>query len=57
MTGMTRTLVIGATGNIGRQVVLQLAANHLPVRALTRNPDGASMPRELDKQERKSRCP
>jgi uncharacterized protein YbjT (DUF2867 family) len=48
MSSMTRTLVVGATGNIGRQVVLQLAANHQPVRALTRNPDGASMPPQVE---------
>jgi uncharacterized protein YbjT (DUF2867 family) len=41
---MPRTLVIGATGNIGRQVVLHLAANDQPVRALTRKTDGACMP-------------
>jgi uncharacterized protein YbjT (DUF2867 family) len=45
---MTRTLVIGATGNIGRQVVLQLAANDLPVRALTRKSDDASLPPQVE---------
>src|ERR1700722_1352634 len=48
MSNMTHTLVIGATGNIGREVVLQLAANRQPVRALTREPDGASMPRQVE---------
>ena len=45
---MTRTLVIGATGNIGRQVVLHLAANDQPVRALTRNRDRACMPHQVE---------
>jgi len=43
MASMSRTLVIGATGNIGRQVVLHLAANDQPVRALTRRPDEVCM--------------
>ena len=33
------TLVIGATGNIGSQVVAQLARTGAPVRAMTRKPD------------------
>jgi uncharacterized protein YbjT (DUF2867 family) len=45
---MTRALVIGATGNIGREVVLHLAANDLPVRAVTRKPDEACMPIEVE---------
>lgn len=45
---MTRTLVIGATGNIGRHVVLHLAANDQPVRALTRKSDGAAMPPQVE---------
>src|ERR1035437_6786274 len=48
MSDMTRTLVIGATGNIGRQVVLLLTANHLPVRAMTRKSDEACMPPEVE---------
>jgi uncharacterized protein YbjT (DUF2867 family) len=48
MSSMTRTLVIGATGNIGRHVVLHLAANDQPVRALTRKPDGACMPPQVE---------
>jgi uncharacterized protein YbjT (DUF2867 family) len=48
MSTMARTLVIGATGNIGRQLVLHLAANNQPVRALTRKPDGASMPPQVE---------
>jgi uncharacterized protein YbjT (DUF2867 family) len=45
---MTRTLVIGATGNIGRQVVLHLVANDQPVRALTRKPEEAGMPPQVE---------
>jgi uncharacterized protein YbjT (DUF2867 family) len=45
---MTRTLVIGATGNIGRHVVLHLAANDQPVRTLTRKSDGACMPPQVE---------
>lgn len=41
---MTRTLVIGATGTVGRPVVAQLAATGAPVRALTRNPAAAQLP-------------
>jgi uncharacterized protein YbjT (DUF2867 family) len=48
MSIMPRTLVIGATGNIGREVVLHLAANDLPVRALTRNSDEASVPPQVE---------
>jgi uncharacterized protein YbjT (DUF2867 family) len=48
MSSMPRTLVIGATGNIGRQVVLYLAANDQPVRALTRKSDGACMPPQVE---------
>jgi uncharacterized protein YbjT (DUF2867 family) len=45
---MTRTLVIDATGNIGREVVLHLAANDLPVRALTRKSVEAWMPPQVE---------
>ena len=41
---MKRILVIGATGNIGRQVVSQLLATDTRIRALTRNPDAANLP-------------
>ena len=37
-------LVIGATGNVGRNVVSQLARTGAHVRALTRNPDAARLP-------------
>src|SRR5262249_32648631 len=46
---MKRILVTGATGNVGRQVVFQLlAAGGVQVRALTRNPDSASLPPEVE---------
>ncbi|MCP2323846.1 uncharacterized protein YbjT (DUF2867 family)/ketosteroid isomerase-like protein [Hamadaea flava] len=38
------TLIIGATGNVGRHVTASLAGSGLPVRALTRNPDSAGLP-------------
>jgi uncharacterized protein YbjT (DUF2867 family) len=37
-------LVIGATGRIGRLVVDELLAAHVPVRALSRNPESADVP-------------
>jgi uncharacterized protein YbjT (DUF2867 family) len=45
---MNRVLVIGATGNVGRQVVSQLAATEAQVRALTRNPDAAHLPPQVE---------
>jgi uncharacterized protein YbjT (DUF2867 family) len=41
---MNRILVIGATGNIGSQVVAQLSAAGVPVRAMTRSPEAALFP-------------
>jgi uncharacterized protein YbjT (DUF2867 family) len=41
-------LVIGATGNIGRQLVTQLVQTGTPVRAMTRKPDKARMPPEVE---------
>ncbi|GEC10011.1 nucleotide-diphosphate-sugar epimerase [Streptomyces spinoverrucosus] len=42
-------LVTGATGNVGRQVVSQLIAEHTcRVRALTRNPAAAGLPGDVD---------
>ena len=41
---MKRILVIGATGNVGRQVVAQLPGTGAKVRALARNPDTAALP-------------
>ena len=45
---MDRVLVIGATGNIGRQVVSQLASRGVQVRAMTRNPDASVLPPQVE---------
>jgi len=45
---MDRVLVIGATGNIGRQVVSQLASRDVQVRAMTRKPDAAVLPPHVE---------
>ena len=43
-----RILVIGATGTVGRQVVLQLTAKGASVRAMTRNPAAAQLPSQVE---------
>jgi len=48
MASMNRILVIGGTGNVGRQVVHQLASAGAHVRAMTRNPDAADMPPQVE---------
>jgi len=48
MIGMNRILVIGATGTVGRQVVLQLASTDAQVRAMSRNPDMVRLPPEVE---------
>ena len=45
---MNRTLVIGGTGTVGREVVCQLAATGAHVRALARNPDAARFPPQVE---------
>lgn len=45
---MNRTLVIGATGNIGYPVVGQLSAAGAHVRAMTRNPESARFPQGVE---------
>ncbi|NOY83991.1 MAG: SDR family oxidoreductase [Nitrospirae bacterium] len=42
---MSTILVVGATGNVGREVVAQLLAKGEVVRAATRNPDTAKLPK------------
>ena len=44
----SRILVTGATGQIGREVVEQLSADGVPVRALSRNPEAAGFPPTVD---------
>ncbi|MGX8904375.1 NAD(P)H-binding protein [Streptomyces netropsis] len=41
---MSEILVTGATGNVGRQVVVQLLARGTAVRALVRDPESAGLP-------------
>jgi uncharacterized protein YbjT (DUF2867 family) len=45
---MHRILVIGATGNVGRQVLSQWPATGVQVRAIVRNPDAAGLPVEVE---------
>ncbi|HKQ73651.1 MAG TPA: NAD(P)H-binding protein [Blastocatellia bacterium] len=45
---MKRILVIGATGSVGRQVISQLIAANVRVRALTRSPDTADLPDQVE---------
>ena len=45
---MSRILVTGATGTVGRQVIAQFAAEGVSVRAFARNPDVGRLPRQVD---------
>ena len=45
---MNRILVTGATGNVGRHVVSQLAASGAQVRALARNVDAVGLPPQVE---------
>jgi uncharacterized protein YbjT (DUF2867 family) len=54
---MGRFLIIGGTGNIGRQVVTQLTATGARVRALVRNPDGARLPQHVEVMRGDLTCP
>jgi uncharacterized protein YbjT (DUF2867 family) len=45
---MNRVLVIGATGTVGRQVVCELKAKGAQVRAMSRNPDAAGLPPQVE---------
>ncbi|MGH3090349.1 MAG: SDR family oxidoreductase, partial [Rubrobacteraceae bacterium] len=48
MTKQSRILVTGATGNVGGQVVSQLASAGAAVRALVRDPAAADMPEGVE---------
>jgi uncharacterized protein YbjT (DUF2867 family) len=45
---MNRILVIGSSGNVGRLVVQQLRETGARFRAMTRNPDAAGLPPEVE---------
>ncbi len=45
---MTRVLVIGGTGTVGREVVSQLPAKGAQVRALVRNPSASQLPSHVE---------
>jgi uncharacterized protein YbjT (DUF2867 family) len=45
---MSRILIIGATGTVGRQIVSQLATSGIEVRALVRNPEAARLPPHIE---------
>ncbi len=48
MTRQDPTLVIGATGNVGRQVVTRLRGAGVPVRALSRAPAAGGLPDDVE---------
>jgi uncharacterized protein YbjT (DUF2867 family) len=45
---MENILVTGATGNVGRQVVSQLLATDVRVRAMARSPEATGLPRQVE---------
>jgi uncharacterized protein YbjT (DUF2867 family) len=45
---LSRILVIGGTGNVGRQVVSRLGAAGKPFRVMTRNPGAAGLPPQVE---------
>lgn len=47
-TGVPAVLVTGATGRVGRAVVGQLVDAGVPVRALTRRPEAAALPENVE---------
>jgi uncharacterized protein YbjT (DUF2867 family) len=54
---MNRILIIGGTGNIGRQVVTQLMQLRAQVRALARNPEGVRLPPQVEVMRGDLTCP
>src|SRR5579864_5064918 len=45
---MNRILIVGATGRVGRQVLSQLPAKGVQVRAIARNPQTAGLPPQVE---------
>jgi uncharacterized protein YbjT (DUF2867 family) len=45
---MSPILVIGSTGHVGSQIVAQLSDKGVPVRAMTRKPEVARMPAQVE---------
>ena len=45
---MNRTLIIGGTGTVGRQVLSQLSALGMQIRVLARNPGAVRMPPQIE---------
>ena len=45
---MKRILVIGGTGTVGHELLSQLQVIGAPVRVLTRNPDAARLPPQIE---------
>jgi uncharacterized protein YbjT (DUF2867 family) len=45
---MSRILITGASGHVGRHIVSQLLAANAPIRALSRNPHSAGLPPEVE---------
>ncbi len=45
---MQRTLIIGATGRVGREVISELVSRDVWVRALARDPDSANLPEPIE---------
>jgi uncharacterized protein YbjT (DUF2867 family) len=54
---MNRILIIGASGNIGRQVLAQLAATGAPLRALVRQPERVQFPLHVEVTRGDLTCP
>jgi uncharacterized protein YbjT (DUF2867 family) len=54
---MNRILIIGGTGNIGREVIAQLTNARTQIRALVRNPDAARLPSEVEVMPGDLTCP